>query len=254
MFNFKTTLLLSVITLTACGGGGGGGGDDSAPPVTTSPGETDSGNGNGNGGENNGGTTPTLPTSPAASYATGGTVSGYTYTTPDGSKYTMRQPGLVVTGVFTQMLTRTDGTQVSATSWCCGTMSYTTYGTWTHFEKGTHDVFYTGDATLAANVPTQGTATYAGSGMRESTRSDATFNVDFAAKTINGNIAAGDDYGSAVAMQGKISNGGFSGDAQSGGENGTFIGHFNGPAAEELGGIAQFSDSTKNTSFGATKK
>ncbi|MCS3434271.1 hypothetical protein M2387_004866 [Klebsiella sp. BIGb0407] len=87
--------------------------------------------------------------------------------------------------------------------------------------------------------------------MRESTRSDATFNVDFGAKTIIGNISARDDYGSAVAMQGKISNGGFSGDAQSGGQNGTFIGHFNGPAAEELGGIAQFNDPTKNTSFGA---
>ncbi|WP_409040398.1 transferrin-binding protein-like solute binding protein [Klebsiella sp. BIGb0407] len=104
---------------------------------------------------------------------------------------------------------------------------------------------------MAANVPTQGTATYIGSSMRESTRSDATFNVDFGAKTIIGNISARDDYGSAVAMQGKISNGGFSGDAQSGGQNGTFIGHFNGPAAEELGGIAQFNDPTKNTSFGA---
>lgn len=125
---------------------------------------------------------------------------------------------------------------------------------WTSFETGQHDVFYTGDATAVANVPTQGTATYVGNGLRESNRSDATFNIDFGAKTINGNIAASDTFGSAVTMQGNIANGGFSGNAQSGGQNGTFVGHFNGPAAQELGGLAQFADSSKNASFGATRQ
>ncbi|WP_339328251.1 Slam-dependent surface lipoprotein [Klebsiella grimontii] len=152
------------------------------------------------------------------------------------------------------MLTRDDRSQVSATSWCCGRMSYTTFGTWTNFEKGQHDVFYTGDPTLVANVPTQGAATYVGHGMRESTLGDARFNIDFAAKTINGIITGNDTFGSEVAMQGTIANGGFTGNAQSGGQAGTFTGHFNGPTAEELGGLAQFADTTKNASFGATRQ
>lgn len=254
METIKPALLLSVCILTACGGGGGGGGgSDSAPPATTSPVQTDNGN-SGNSGGNNSGTTPEAPATAPVSLTTGGTISGYTYTTPQGLEYTMRGTGISAGLVQSQGLVRVDGTRVSTTAWCCGRMSYTTFGTWTSFETGQHDVFYTGDATLAANVPTQGTATYVGNGLRESTRSDATFNIDFGAKTINGNIAAGDTFGSAVAMQGTLANGGFTGTAQSGDQNGTFSGHFNGPAAEELGGLAQFADSTKNASFGATRQ
>ncbi len=253
MTTLKPALLLSVCILTACGGGGGGGGGDKTPPTTTPPVQTDNGSGN-NAGNNNTGTTPQPPASAPTSLATGGTLSGYTYTTPQGLSYTMRGTGIEPAYVFTQSLTSTDGTRHSATSWCCGRMSYTTFGTWTDFKTGKHDVFYTGEPTLAANVPTQGTATYVGNGMREDIRSDATFNVDFAAKTINGNIAAGDAFGSAVAMQGTIADGGFTGKAQSGGQDGTFTGHFNGPAAQELGGLASFSDTSKNVAFGATRQ
>ncbi|WJD50131.1 MULTISPECIES: Slam-dependent surface lipoprotein [unclassified Enterobacter] len=255
MTTLKPALLLSVCILTACGGGGGGGGGggDKTPPTTTPPVQTDNGSGN-NAGNNNTGTTPQPPASAPTSLATGGTLSGYTYTTPQGLSYTMRGTGIEPAYVFTQSLTSTDGTRHSATSWCCGRMSYTTFGTWTDFKTGKHDVFYTGEPTLAANVPTQGTATYVGNGMREDIRSDATFNVDFAAKTINGNIAAGDAFGSAVAMQGTIADGGFTGKAQSGGQDGTFTGHFNGPAAQELGGLASFADTSKNVAFGATRQ
>ena len=257
MKSIKPGVLLTALFLTACGGGGGGGGDDRAPAQTTTPVQTDNGNtntGNTNTGNTNTGSTPETPSQAPASLATGGTLSGYTYTTPQGFAYTMRGTGISAGYVQTQRLVRTDGTPVSATSWCCGRMSYTTFGTWTSFETGQHDVFYTGDATAVANVPTQGTATYVGNGLRESNRSDATFNIDFGAKTINGNIAASDTFGSAVTMQGNIANGGFSGNAQSGGQNGTFVGHFNGPAAQELGGLAQFADSSKNASFGATRQ
>lgn len=247
----KPGLLLTAFVLTACGGGGGGGGgsSDSTPPATTAPVQTDNGNTDGNTS-----TTPATPTTAPVSLATGGTIVGWTYTTPEGREYVMRGTGISAGLVQTQMLTRDDRSKVSGTSWCCGRMSYTTFGTWTQFEKGVHDVFYTGDATLAVNVPTQGTATYTGYGMRESTLSDATFNIDFAAKTINGTVAAGETFGSDIAMQGTIANGGFTGNAQSGGQAGTFTGHFNGPAAEELGGLAQFADSTKNASFGATRQ
>lgn len=251
----KPGLLLTTFVLTACGGGGGGGGgggSDSTPPVTTAPVQTDNGNTD---------TTPetpvTAPETPATapvSLTTGGAISGWTYTTPEGREYVMRGTGITAGLVQTQRLTRDDHSPVSSTSWCCGRMSYTTFGTWTQYEKGQHDVFYTGDATLAANVPTQGTATYVGHGMRENNLSDARFDIDFAAKTINGTLAGNDTFGSEVAMQGNIANGGFTGNAQSGGQEGTFTGHFNGPTAEELGGLAQFADTTKNASFGATRQ
>lgn len=253
MTSLKSALLLSVCILTACGGGGGGGGGggDKTPPTTTPPVQTDNGSTN-----NNAGTQPQPQPSASApaSLATGGTLAGYTYTTPQGFAYTMRNTGINPVYVFTESLTNTDGTRHSATSWCCGRMSYTTFGTWTDFKTGRHDVFYTGEPTLAANVPTQGTATYVGDAMRENIRSEATFNVDFAAKTISGNIAAGEAFGSAVAMQGNIADGGFTGKAQSGGQDGTFTGHFNGPVAQELGGLASFADTSKNVAFGATRQ
>ncbi|PSS50007.1 hypothetical protein C6560_09820 [Enterobacter sp. FS01] len=243
----KPGLLLTAFVLTACGGGGGGGGggSDSTPPVTTAPVQTDNGNP---------APTPETPAAAPASLTTGGTISGWTYTTPEGREYVMRGTGISAGLTQTQRLTRDDRSPVSSTSWCCGRMSYTTFGTWTQYEKGQHEVFYTGDATLAANVPTQGTATYVGYGMRENILSDASFNIDFAAKTINGTIAGNEVFGSEVAMQGNIANGGFTGSAQSGEQAGTFTGHFNGPTAEELGGLAQFADTTKNASFGATRQ
>ena len=243
----KPVLFLSVCILTACGGGGGGGGGQ-PPATTTPPVQTDNGST-----ENN--TDPTPPPANAPEMmATDGVINSYSYTTPQGREYTLRTPGIIVRNVHTESLVNGDGTPHSATSWCCGSMSYTDFGTWTDFKTGKHDVFYTGAGTLAANVPTQGSATYAGSGIRESTLSDATFNVDFGAKTISGDIAAGESFGSAVTMQGTIANGGFTGNAQSGGQEGNFTGHFNGPAAEELGGLASFTDTTKNVAFGATRQ
>lgn len=244
----KPGLLLTAFALTACGGGGGGGGGggDSAPPVTTAPVQTDNGNTD---------TAPETPATAPVSLTTGGTLSGWTYTTPEGREYVLRNSGISAGSVQTHGVTRGGGQfLISSTSWCCGRMSYTIFGTWTQHETGQHEVFYTGDATLAANMPTQGTATYVGQGMRESNLSDARFDIDFAAKTITGTIAANDTFGSEVAMQGTIANGGFTGNAQSGGQEGTFTGHFNGPTAEELGGLAQFTDTTKNASFGATRQ
>ncbi|HBW42784.1 MAG TPA: hypothetical protein DEF84_18665, partial [Leclercia adecarboxylata] len=122
----KPGLLLTAFVLTACGGGGGGGGgggSDSTPPVTTAPVQTDNGNTD---------TTPetpvTAPETPATapvSLTTGGTISGWTYTTPEGREYVMRGTGITAGLVQTQRLTRDDHSPVSSTSWCCGRMSYT---------------------------------------------------------------------------------------------------------------------------------
>ncbi len=245
MVHLKPAILLSALFLAACGGGGGGGGHHDNDNATTTPSQPDTGT-----------TTPApeQPQSPPESKATLGSISGVTYTTPDGIEYQMRRSGITFGGTWTESLVKADGTPVSSTSWCCGPMSYTQFGSWTSTEKGEHGVFYSGEATAAANVPTQGTATYAGSGMRDGVRTDASFNVDFAAKTIDGNITGNNEFGPAVAMQGKLVDGGFNGSAQSAGENGTFVGHFNGPAAEELGGVAEFADTSKSAAFGATKQ
>lgn len=249
----KPALLLlmtmtSAALLTACGGGGGDGG--SAPQVVAPAPDNHSGN---NGNASNNGNGASGETEIPASKATLGSVTNYTYVTPDGFSYVMRKSGLYVSGTVTESLQDAKtGEIVKSTSYCCGKMSYTNYGTWTSYKEDKHGVFYTGEATAANAVPTQGTATYVGSGMRDGQTSSATFNVDFAAKTINGNIAAGDKFGSEIAMQGQIINGGIKGAAQTAGQDGTFIGHFNGPAAQELGGIAQFADAKLDASFGAT--
>jgi hypothetical protein len=240
MVNPKITLLATSLFLVACGGGGGGGGggnDSPSQPSTPAP---------STGGDNGTVTPPTAEVSPPASKATMGTISGYTYVNPMGTEYKLRQSGIIVTGQTNWILGK------GSTSWCCGKMSYTTYGTWVSPDNDDRAVFYTGEPTATANVPTQGTATYVGEGMRGMERSAASFNVDFGAKSINGNIDGSDKFGSAIAMQGKIVDGGFTGAAQSGGQDGTFVGHFNGPAAQELGGIAEFADTSKSASFGAT--
>lgn len=240
--------LISTALLTACGGGGGGGGDDggSQPQVVAPTPVPDTNTGNSGNGATESGEIP-------ASKATLGSVSGYTYVTPDGSSYLMRKPGLIVSGTVTESLQDANTREiVKSTTYCCGRMSYTNYGTWTSYREDKHGVFYTGEATPTNAVPTQGSATYTGSGMRDGQLSPATFQVDFAAKTINGNIAAGEKFGSEIAMQGQIINGGIKGAAQTAGQDGTFVGHFNGPAAQELGGLAQFADAKLDASFGAT--
>jgi hypothetical protein len=233
--------LISTALLTACGGGGGGDDGGSPPQVVAPAPAPDTNTGNSDNGE--------IP----VSKTTLGSVSGYTYVTPGGLSYLMRRPGLYISGRMSEILQdpRT-GEMVSKTTYCCGTMSYTTYGTWTSYKEDKHGVFYTGEATAANAVPTQGSATYTGSGMRDGEISPATFQVDFAAKTINGNIAASEKFGSEIAMQGQIINGGIKGAAQTAGQDGTFIGHFNGPAAQELGGIAQFADAKLDASFGVS--
>lgn len=240
--------LVSTALLSACGGGGGGsdGGGSNTPQVVTPVPAPDTNAGNsGNSATDN----AEIP----VSKATLGTVSAYTYVTPDGKSYVMRNGGVSVSGVA-NFITQdaATGAAVEKTSYCCGKMSYTNFGTWVSMREDKHGVFYTGEGTSANAVPAQGSATYTGSGMRAGEISPATFQVDFAAKTINGNIASGDKFGSEIAMQGQIQNGGIKGAAQTGGQSGTFVGHFNGPAAQELGGIAQFADAKLDASFGAT--
>ncbi|CAK9884891.1 MAG: hypothetical protein XXXJIFNMEKO3_01283 [Candidatus Erwinia impunctatus] len=230
----KSLLLVSIFALTACGSSGGGGNSSSGEvnkEQTVEPVKP---------------TTPTTPAAPQAGGASKGTISGYTYTAPNGVVYALKNNIIQSAG----MTTMKDKNGTLAT--CCGRMSYTTYGTWA---SGTDNaVFHATDkATAVANVPTEGKATYTGQALRGTTQETAVFGVDFAAKTIEGSVNTTDtEFGSLVSMQGNISGGSFSGTAESGGESGVFNGQFNGSAAQELGGIAQFTDSSKDIAFGAS--
>lgn len=187
-----------------------------------------------------------------ASGATAGTASGQTYVTPTGATYTL--PGTSGTA----MTAGQDGNIMYSGN------GYSRFGTWYSSSHSTTEYFYTGDnATQAAQVPTQGTATYAGKAirtvtsngsLRSSGSTDVGFNVDFGAKTISGTTTARQGFDT-VSMNGSISGGGFSGNATSGSASGDFKGHFYGAGAEELAGMATFaSDSSQNIAFGATKQ
>ncbi|VTP67621.1 Uncharacterised protein [Leclercia adecarboxylata] len=55
-------------------------------------------------------------------------------------------------------------------------------------------------------------------------------------------LAGNDTFGSEVAMQGNIANGGFTGNAQSGGQEGRSPDISMVPQLKSLGGLAQFAD------------
>ncbi|SDN50718.1 Slam-dependent surface lipoprotein [Pseudomonas jinjuensis] len=190
-----------------------------------------------------------------ASNATAGTASGQTYVTPTGATYTL----VNVTG--TSMSAGNDGTLTYGSN---GSNGYARYGAWYSKAHTTTEYFYTGDNPTQANqVPSSGTATYAGRAVRANTTdgvsassgsTPVSFNVDFAAKTINGVTEERAGF-SSVSMKGNINGGGFSGSATSGTAKGTFAGHFYGADAAELAGMATFAaDAKQNMAFGAVKQ
>jgi hypothetical protein len=149
--------------------------------------------------------------------------------------------------------------------------TYTQYGDWYHCTANcigasgtTTEVFgyfSRGEATAPANIPTTGTATYNGftkgnivddSGGYAGTSADMNAAVDFAARsvafsTINSMIGGTSD--SRIDMTGTLTYAAgqnlFAGTVTSGtagsAMSGTAVGRFNGPAAEEIGGVYSLS-------------
>ena len=127
-----------------------------------------------------------------------------------------------------------------------------------------------GTPTEVADLPT-GTATYVGSAYadihsatdprgsaRASARGRLTLNADFGASTISGAIdqmttrrpgqSNYEDITTEVTIEnGMISDSQFSADLTSTGYTGDMTGHFYGPAAEEVGGVWQGTNSVRNT-------
>ena len=118
-----------------------------------------------------------------------------------------------------------------------------------------HDTFAIGNITplSGANaLPTTGKATYVGDAALSTgavwLESEAKFNVDFGAKTINGEI----DSLHKIPLKGTISGASFSGDQ----DGISMKGNFFGPKAAELGGVfsAEHERSSYQGSFGAKKQ
>ncbi|MBO3275977.1 Slam-dependent surface lipoprotein [Pseudomonas schmalbachii] len=206
--------------------------------------------------DNSSGSNPTGGTDKiAASGATAGTASAQTYVTPTGVTYTL--PG--VSGVM--LVANANGTIDYGSN---GANGYARYGTWYSTAHTTTEYFYTGEnPTQGDQIPAAGTATYVGKAIRNNTpngtpvsngTASVSFNVDFAAKTINGATEERTGFNK-VSMTGNLSGGGFNGNATSGAAKGTFTGHFYGADAAELAGMATFSgDATQNIAFGAVKQ
>lgn len=188
------------------------------------------------------------------SAATAGKASDQTYVAPDGTSYTLA-------GIPGTSMSSGSGRTLSYGS--NGANGYARYGAWCSTNHTTTEYFYTGTgATLPEQVPTTGTATYAGKAIQANTTdgttisggsTSASFNVDFGAKTIAGQTEKTLAIDT-VSMKGTIKGAGFSGSASSGSQQGNFSGHFYGPEASELAGTAIFKDATHNLAFGAVKQ
>lgn len=112
-----------------------------------------------------------------------------------------------------------------------------------------------GRLTEAANVPTTGSATYQGTAFyaiddHQIFDAMSEFNVDFAAKTVNGRL-----YNSTLSINDTLPTATVNGDSFVGSANGRYIqGNFFGAQAEELGGIYHNDGADVTAAFGATKQ
>ncbi|MEG9482556.1 Slam-dependent surface lipoprotein [Mannheimia sp. HC-2023] len=113
-------------------------------------------------------------------------------------------------------------------------------------------VFAQGDVTPKSNIPTTGSATYNVDGVfvangQTSTSRDHKLNVDFANKTINGNVAP-----NVAVTNAKIDGNEFDGKAVHNGKSAELEGHFYGSNASEIGGA--YSSSDFSGAFGGKKQ
>ena len=266
-------LAASTSVLFACGSGGSGSGATGTTTGTSTGGTT----GGTSGGTTGGGTTGSSTTTPLTSYTTISNYPSNRVRTDDHGTFTyynaitqqtisLNTPGITSGGIYNQN-TADSRLALGGTGY-----SYSRFGayalrqvpTWSTDWSSITDIFSIGDITPISGMPTTGTATYKGfavSGKTSGNVSSAmTFNVDFGAHTISGQTnALVADFGREVSLSaGTISGNTFSGIARSNAHdgivfNGSYSGRFYGPAAQELGGTAEFNNPTQGFAFGGQK-
>ncbi|MDC9593890.1 Slam-dependent surface lipoprotein [Xenorhabdus sp. IM139775] len=132
------------------------------------------------------------------------------------------------------------------------------FGEWSQTGKAddkTHTVYYAGKD-ITTNIPTDGTATYAVTGINQYSGSNAlsgTLTADFGEKTLIGSMA---NTAMTLNIDADIgADAKFEGDAKIGNLAGTTEGHFFGDSASSLAGYAKFAgDHSKDTAFGGSKQ
>ena len=183
-----------------------------------------------------------------------------------------------------------DGGKTLSVYACCGNLDYLKFGSY-WVDKGDAVQFFQGERTPLSQIPDSGNARYHGfwqaniisqsghiwseSPVGGASGSRAVFDVDFAAKQINGTLTAENRTSPTFSISGQISGNGFSGTARTGGEG--FIldpqstanavrvhipdarmnGGFYGPNASELGGVFHSNKAGADKvggSFGAKKQ
>ncbi|PHM39648.1 hypothetical protein Xmau_02657 [Xenorhabdus mauleonii] len=132
------------------------------------------------------------------------------------------------------------------------------FGEWSQTGQAsdsTHTVYYSGKD-VTTNIPTDGTATYAVTGINQYSGNNAlsgTFTADFGDKTLVGSLA---NTAMTININADIyADASFAGDAKIGNLNGETQGHFFGDSAASLAGYANFAgDKSKDTAFGGSKQ
>ncbi|MBT2245924.1 transferrin-binding protein-like solute binding protein [Sphingobium sp. BHU LFT2] len=143
------------------------------------------------------------------------------------------------------------------------------YGEWNQSDDaslGDHTVYFAGTgATLAANVPTSGTATYSVQGLSDyanNSQLNGTFTANFSGSggTLTGSIASA-TYALNIGTA-NISGNGFSGSGAVASNpstsatlatNGNVSGNFFGSAAQALAGVATFANNQYDAAFGGSQ-
>ena len=260
MKNVYKMILLAASTsvLFACGSSGGGSG-------ATGP-STGGNSGGTSGGTTGGTTTPTSSVFQGAKNLGGAAAGTATYDAAN-AKYTYNFNGTeidvtsrgITAGTVVDMTVGANKQMIGGTTYAYS--RFGAIGPVGNLDAG--DVFYVGQKTV--NMPTSGVAVYKGLGIGLPSGSGAgstsfayapvSFDVNFGAKTISGQV----DGLPTRFNQAPITGNSFAGTLSNGTQSGSYAGSFFGPAAEELGGIGKFNidvDGNDNDvfSFGAKKQ
>ncbi len=252
MKNVYKMILLAASTsvLFACGSSGGGSGATGPSTGGTTGGTTTPTNSVFQGAKNLGGAAAGTATYDAAN-------AKYTYNF-NGTEIDVTSRGITA-GTVVDMTVGANKQMIGGTTYAYS--RFGAIGPVGNLDAG--DVFYVGQTTV--NMPTSGVAVYKGLGIGLPSGSGAgstsfayapvSFDVNFGAKTISGQV----DGLPTRFNQAPITGNSFAGTLSNGTQSGSYAGSFFGPAAEELGGIGKFNidvDGNDNDvfSFGAKKQ
>lgn len=249
---WKLSMGVSAVLLAACGSSGGGSGVVVSHHASgsSSLGKTTANSSSSTNSQSAGNAQSTTPVNNPSEW--GGTVSAFKVGTGTnvfteygkaGSLSGSSLDKLVINGKEITLLDKSEDKWVKVhnsnlTSIIHGGYDYTRFGLYETKEGKTDymDIIAHGKLTPAADVPATGSAKYTGHALYadenvEWAEGTSTFNVDFGAKTIAGNVNI-PQASKTIGLEGKIDGNSFAG--VHGGN--TMQGHFFGPKAEELSG------------------